>query len=348
MLEQRDAAWADLDAAEQSLAGVDSIEARQLLAWVLVDRGQLRKMDDRFEESDALLQQALAQARAAGSGEQEYRATRMLGFNQLNANQSADAASHLQRALDLASDIYGPTHRSTLTTAGGLAMALDRLGRSAEAEELLRKALASATQVQLRSDDAQIVVAELNDNLATIYFQQARLQECIDTARAALATYRQLSPKTTRGFNSSWRVASCAYQAGQLDLAFEYAGHALHYARIGVPMGVINAERVLAAVAARRGQIELAATHLQRAEEAYAATPVSNANIYTALLLAHALHAVARKDQAAAQEKLGAAAERIGSETPPLWLAQERDEVSVRVAALGAPAAAPGAADPAP
>ena len=99
---------------------------------------------------------------------------------------------------------------------------------------------------------------------------------------------------------------------------------------------------------ARRGQIELAATHLQRAEEAYAATPVSNANIYTALLLAHALHAVARKDQAAAQEKLGAADERIGSETPPLWLAQERDEVSARVAALGAPDAAPGAADPAP
>ncbi|MBK8069145.1 MAG: serine/threonine protein kinase [Rhodanobacteraceae bacterium] len=347
ILEQREAAWADLDAAEQSLGSEDSVAARQLRAWVLVDRGQLRKMDERLDESNALLQQALELARAAGSREQEYRATRMLGFNQLTSNQAAEAAAQLQRALDLAGEIYGPTHRSTLTSAGGLAMAMDRVGRGAEAEALLQRSLAAATEVQLRGPEAEIVVAELRDNLATLHFQQGRLDECIKTARPVFDTYRRLAPDTTRSFNPAWRLASCAYQAGQLDLASEYAGHALHYARIGAPMGVINAERMLAAVAARRGQVEQAATHLQRAEEAYAATSVSNANIYTALLLAHALHAVARKDQATAQEKLDAAAERIGSATPPPWLAQERDEVSALVAALGTTAALPAAPAPA-
>lgn len=334
VLDQREAAWAMLDAAERSLVGASGKEADALRAWLLTDRGQLRSLDGKLAESNQLLEQASALAQRSGAREHEYRSTRMLGFNLIVADDTSGAAAYLQRALSLSTEVHGPTHRSTLTTAGGLAMMLDRLGRSAEAEALLRQSIDAATRVRVRDDEPQIVVAELRDSLATIFFQQGRLDECVAEARTALEINRREAPETTRAFGSAWRAASCAYMQGQLDATAEYAQSALEVARRGVPVGVINSERMLAAVAARRGELDLAAGHLQRAEAALAKAEVPNPNVKTSLLLTHALLAAKRGDAANAQANLNAADERMQSGTPPRFLTQEYAEVAAMVAAL--------------
>jgi tetratricopeptide (TPR) repeat protein len=270
----------------------------------------------------------------------------MLGFNRLTAAEWAQAAGQLERALALATDLYGPVHRSTLTAIGGLAMAMGQSGRDGEAERLLRDALDAVTRGPSRGEGAEVVVAELRDNLATLYFQQARWSECIEAARQVFEVFRRLAPGTSRAFNPSWRPASCAYSGAQYDLAAEYAGIALGYAQRGAPIGVVNAERMLAAVAARRGQVDVAAAHLARAEAAFATTEVTNPNVRTALLLTEALLAVARRDGFAARARLDEAAARFGASSPQAWLTREHADVSVLAGAL--PRASARAADAAP
>lgn len=323
-----------LDAAERSLAGTSGAEADALRAWLLTDRAQLQALDGKLVEANPLLEQALLLARRSGATEHEFRATRQLAYNLLTATDFAAAATHFQRALALGTEIHGPTHRSTLTTAGGLAMALDRLGQGAEAEALLRQSINAALSIREKGGEPQIIVAELRDNLATLYFQQARLPECIGEARAALEIYARETPDSTRGYNPSWRIASCAYMLGQFDLGAEHARLALTYAEKGVPVGVINAERMLAAIAARQGQLEAAAAHLQRADAALASTEVANPGVQTAVLLTAALLAAKRGDRDQASTRLSAAEARMQGTKPPRWLAQEHGDVKAMVAAL--------------
>lgn len=334
MVDQRERAWAMLDAAERSLDGASGQEADALRAWLLTDRGQLRSLDGKLAESNQLLEQARAQAQRSGAREHEYRSMRMLGFNLIVADDTKGAAGYLRQALALSTEVHGPTHRSTLTTAGGLAMVLDRLGQSAEAETLLRQSIDTATRVRVRDDEPQIVVAELRDSLATLFFQQGRLDECVAEARTALTINQREAPETTRAFGSAWRAASCAYMLGQLDATADYARLALEVAQRGVPVGVVNSERMLAAVAARRGEFDQAEAHLQRAETALASAEVPNPNVKTSLLLTHALLAAKRGNAADAKTHLAAAGERMRTGTPPRFLTQEYAEISAMVAAL--------------
>lgn len=335
-LDERDAAWALLDTAEQSLADIEEPAADQLRAWILADRGQLLTLNGKLSDANRVLEQALVLARRSGIREQEYRAIRMLAFNLLVANDHAGAVERFEQALPLATEIHGPTHRTTLTGAGGLAMALDRVGRSAEAEALLRRSIDAASSIDDGGGGAQIVVAELRDNLATVYFQQARREECVVEAKAAFAIYERAAADTTRGYNPSWRVASCAYMLGQYEVAGDYARLALHYAQKGVPTGVINAERMLAAVAARTGDTERSGQHLERAEQALASTELASANVETAVILTRALLAAKRGQPEEAQAQLAAADARMQAGTPPRWLAQEHGEVAALVATLAA------------
>ncbi|MGE4070306.1 MAG: protein kinase [Lysobacterales bacterium] len=331
-LDERDSAWAKLDVADQSLAGLHDQAAEQLRAKVLVDRGQLLTLNGKLSEADKVLEDGLKLARSSGIREQEYRAKRMLGFNLMVANDNAGAVEQFEQALPMATELHGPTHRSTLTAAGGLAMALDRIGRSAEAEALLRQSIDTASGIDASGGEARIIVAELRDNLATVYFQQGRREECVAEARAALDIYRVEAAGTTRGYNPSWRVASCAYMLGQFDVAGSHAQEALHFAQMGVPVGVINAERMLAAVAARQGDTSRSAQHLERAEQALASTEVVSANVHTAVILTRALLAAKRGQLQEAREKLALVDARLQSSTPPRWLGQEYAEVSAMVA----------------
>jgi eukaryotic-like serine/threonine-protein kinase len=337
-LDQREQAWAWLDRAWEALDGASGRSADALRAFILVDRGQLLSLGDRLSEANALLEQALALAQRSGAIDQEYRANRMLGGNLQNAGDNERALALLQRALELARQTLGPAHRSTLTTAGGLAISQARLQRWDEAESTIREALAAAESIRHRGTAPDIVIAQLRDSYANVLWQQGRFAECSDQADTALSLYRRSAPAaSTQGFNPSWRVATCAYQAGDLARAGEYAGIALGYAENGVPVGVINALRMLAAVAAREGRLDASAAYLARADEAFSRTEVANPTVASALHLTRALLA-ARSGQAdAARESLRQADEGIErSGHRPAWLMQERGEVGALVGQPGA------------
>ena len=334
-LDEREPSWTWLDHAERALADNATPEADRLRAWILADKGQLLSLNGKLEEANLELERALTLAKRSGSHEQEYRSYRMLGVNLQASNQFERSADLLRRAAEISAKTLGPTHRSTLTTIGHLAASLDRIGRTEEAERLLQDALASLASVKLRDGEAQIVAAQLQFNLATLYFQRLRLDECIVQARAAFdITVRVTPASSSQGFNPSWRVASCAYTAGDFALAKEYAQHALRYAQNGVPTGVINAERMLAAIAARAGDVAKANEHLQRAETAFASTEVTSPTILTALQLTRALCALASNDRSAAARHLNDADERLAAATnTPAWLTQEREQVAALVGA---------------
>jgi serine/threonine-protein kinase len=335
--DQREAAWSLLDAAEQSLAGTRGAAADGLRAALLVERGEIRSFEGKLQEANGYMEAVLALGLGSEGREHEFSANRQLAFNLFAAKDYSAAATRFERALALGREVHGPTHRSTLTTAGGYAMVLERLGRAQEAETLLRQTIAVAEGIRAKGGEPQMAVAVLRDNLATVLFQQARLDECIVEARAALEVYQREAPDTTRGYNPSWRIASCAYMLRQLDVAGAHAEMALQFASKGIPVGIINSERMLAAVAARRGEYEQASQHLARADEALARAEMASTDVGTAVLLTHALLAAKRGEHDAAVARLGSVSARMRSATPPRWLAQEHADVSALVNALAPP-----------
>jgi tetratricopeptide (TPR) repeat protein len=328
-LDERGPAGDWLDAAWQSLEGQEGPAVDALRAFILVDRAQLLLLSDRLSESNAVLEQALALARSSGSLEQEYRASRFLGGNLQNAGEHERALAYQQRALALARQAYGAVHRSTLTTAGGLAITQARLQRWDEAEQTMREALDAADSIRHRGAAPDIVIAQLRDNYANILWQQERFAECIEQADAALALYRRSAPESSsQGFNPSWRVATCAYQNADLAQARRYAEIALGYARDKVPVGVVNVQRMLAAIAAREGNAAEARARLAEAQAALKAAEISNPSVLPALQLARARLAVLEDDLSAARAALHSANQDIERWTSPsTWLIQERDEV---------------------
>lgn len=332
--EQREAAWSLLDEAEQKIAGIPGAAADRLHAALLVERGEIRSLEGKLQEANGYMEAVLALGPSGDRRVHEFSANRQLAFNLFAAKDFAAAAERFQRALALGREVHGPTHRSTLTTAGGYALVLERLGRADEAETLLRHSIAAAEGIRANGGEPQIAVAVLRDNLATVLFQQGRLDECMVEARAALAVYQREAPETTRGFNPSWRVASCAYMAHQYEVAGVHAEIALQFATRGIPVGVINSERMLAAVAARVGEYERAAQHLARADAALAQTEMAHPDVETAVLLTHTLLAAKRGEREQAATQLSATEARMQGAPPPRWLAQELAEVTSMVAAM--------------
>jgi tetratricopeptide (TPR) repeat protein len=334
-LDQRDAAWQWLEQAQSALTNEQSVSADQLRAFIGVDRGQLLSLNGKLNEANGEYERALALAVQSGSAEQEYRASRLLGNNVAIAGDDQRAVQLLTRALELARRTLGPTHRSTLTTTGNLATTQARLKQWTEAEATITGALAATQDIRHRGATPDIIIAQLRDDYASVLWQQGRLDECMEQSGQALAIYeRMVSPKSSQGFNPSWRVAVCAYQAGQMDIAFAHAEKALRFAQNGVPVGVINALRMLGAVSARRDQLSAAADYLKRADAALATTEVAGKSVYPALQLAHALLAIRSGDRAGAQAYLQQADDSIAkAELKAAWLDQERADVAAMIAA---------------
>jgi len=334
-LDEREQAWDWLDAAWAALEAESGRAVDALRAFILVDRGQLLSLGDRLGEANAYFEQALSLARSSEAIEQEYRANRMLGGNLLNAGEFQRAVALQQRALELARQTLGPSHRSTLTTAGGLSMTLARLQRWDEAEETIRAALTAAESIRHRGAAADIVIAQLSDNYANVLWQQGRFGECMEQSYRALEIYRRTAAaNSSQGFNPSWRLATCAYQSGDLAQAQANAEIALGYAENRVPVGEVNALRMLAATAARLGELQQASSWLQRAEEKFGRIDLQNPTVFPALLLTKALLAARRGEAESARNHLQEADELIArSPHRPDWLMQERGEVAALVEA---------------
>ena len=333
-LDERDAAWRWLESASAVLGEQRDLTTDQLRAFILVDQGQLLSLNGKLVEANALLESGLALAVQSNSLEQQYRASRFLGGNFQVANDDLRAATLLERAHELATQTLGPSHRSTLTTAGMLAVSQAKLQRWEDADASIHGALAAAESVRHRGATPDIVIAQLRDSYADILWRQRRFSDCIAETTQSLAIYQRMaSASSSQGFGPSWRAATCAYQDGQLDLAFEQATHALRYAENGVPVGVINALRMLAAISARRDEVGPAAEYLARAELALAETEVASKTVYTAMYLTRALLAIRGKNAKSARAHLAQADASIReSGVNADWLYQERAEIVAMIA----------------
>lgn len=337
-LDQRTAALAALDEADAALTTLEGPSRDVLQSYALIERAQILSLSAGLTEANQLLERALALAVATGSRRQEYRANRFLGGNIQAAADHARALPYLQRAHQLAIEVHGESHRSTLTMAGSLAITQARLGQSAEADATIEGALAAAESVRLRGGSPDVVIAQLLDSHATMLWQQNRLDDCRERAGRALAIYQRVAaPGSSQGYNPSWRVATCAYQAGDLDEAEAHATLALDYAGKGAPVGVINALRMLASIAARQGRGAEAERLLDRAEAAYASTEIANPTVRPALDLAQALtaHTLGQSERAREQlARVAAAAEALRARNNyPDWLRLEHEAVTARVSA---------------
>ncbi|MCU0754664.1 MAG: protein kinase [Xanthomonadales bacterium] len=331
-LDQRAAALAALDEADAALATLEGPSRDALRSYALIERAQILALGAGLTEANQLLEQALALAVATGSRRQEYRANRFLGGNIQAAGDHARALVHLQRAHELAVEVHGESHRSTLTMAGSLAISQERLGKIAEADATIERALAAAESVRLRGGNPDIVIAQLLDSHATMLWQQQRFDECRTQAGRSLAIYQRVAaPGSSQGFNPSWRVATCAYQAGDLDAAEQHARLALDFAQRGAPVGVVNALRMLTSIAAQSGRLAEAEDLLLRAEAAFASTEIANPTARLALDLAHVRTALAQGQSDRARERLVRVEEGIGRLTAPgaypPWLRQEFEAV---------------------
>jgi tetratricopeptide (TPR) repeat protein len=329
-LDQREPAARWLEIAAAALVGQSGPEADALRAFVLVDQGQLKSLDGKLTDANALFRDALKIAEPGGHTEQIYRAHRLLGANLQVANDHAAALEHLKRAYDLTVDLNGPSHRSTLTMAGSLALTLGRLARFDDASRLLESALVAARSIEHRGGQVDIVLARLHDDNATLHWQRGDLAGCLHQANASIAHYLpNIEPNSSQPFNPTWRAATCAYQRKEWAQARQFGERALSYARLGVPVGVINAHRLLAAADAREGKLDQARAHLRAADAAVATTEIANPTVRSALTLSKALVAQRAGDLDAARAHLAAADALIEeSGLNPAWLQQERADIA--------------------
>lgn len=337
-LDRREEAMAALDRAVAALQTSTDPAADALRAWALADRGQLLALNGQLKKSDEVLHQALVYAQRSGSREHEYRTLRFLGGNATTGGALDQAIAWLTEAQSISLREYGANGRSTLTTAGLLANALAARGDLDKALMTVDDALTAAQSVRHRGGPAAIVIAQLHTNRADVLWRMRRYGDCVTAARAALDIYvAHAEPDSSQGFNPAWRMATCAYQAGDTGAARGYARTALHYARNGVPVGVINALRMGAATELALGNASAARALLDQAYAEIERTEIANKSVIPALWLVEArwLQRVGQHDQAAAIEQRAIEAIETSGYRPD-WLQMELDQTRRELEA-GAP-----------
>lgn len=338
-LDERDAANQMLDRAEQAIHQSSGPDVDRIRAWIMVDRAQILSLNGRLRETETLLRQALALSIQINDIEQQYRSYRFLGGVASNSNRQVEAAELFGKSHAAAVKTLGIGHRSTLTVAGQWALALSWSNQNEQAIRLIEDNLQIARSVKHRDAGAEIVMAQLLDNRAGIYWAMNRSGDCIKDARASYAIYQRLAaPGSSQGFNPAWRSATCAYQMHDWAHARDYASEALVYAKNGVSVGVVNSFRMLASVAVEEGDLSRARSYLDQAYEALKRAEVGNPSVFSALDLVEAKLAAASLDRVQAELWLKKADARIAeSNVMTGWLPEERDWVAKRIAALPAP-----------
>ncbi|MFM9995377.1 MAG: tetratricopeptide repeat protein [Phycisphaerales bacterium] len=120
--------------------------------------GGLRRMQDRFDEAEALLARANELApRVFGPEHEETIATMNdLGMLRQALNRRDEAAAIYDRALALGLGALGPEHRTVMSLLNNRATILEELGRVAEAGDAYREALDARVRVLGESDTRSI------------------------------------------------------------------------------------------------------------------------------------------------------------------------------------------------
>ena len=115
-----------------------------LVALSLNNLATLRLDEERYDEAESYVRQALEQTRAVFGDKHAEIAARLHNLGRILSRQDRheEAATALREALAIRDDMLGPTHPNTLSTRLALGAALTQLNVLDEAELLLRGTLA--------------------------------------------------------------------------------------------------------------------------------------------------------------------------------------------------------------
>ncbi|HTI96707.1 MAG TPA: serine/threonine-protein kinase [Rudaea sp.] len=159
-----------------------------LVAFAEIDVAGVYEDENRLDAAEGLAQDALAISRASLPPDHPRigEALNMLAMLRMLRRDYAGAVPMAREVLDRFTKTLGPDHPDTLTAKNNLAYALLHAGRAAEAEVLLRDALA-----RKRVDNGQGLDATDYENLANALALQGKHAEAVGYARRAVDIQKQ-------------------------------------------------------------------------------------------------------------------------------------------------------------
>jgi eukaryotic-like serine/threonine-protein kinase len=215
--------WREADRQRKQAEAVNDLLTRRLLA------GASHDLDPR--DSNLTVRTMIDRTAAQlggwleGQPEVEARVRETIGGVYLSLGQNDQAAAHLEAALRLDQELYGPRHRDTLRAGNLMALLLDRTRRGPEAETLARANLETA-RASLGAADP--ITLEAGERLGMILWHlgksdlaEAVLRKNVDDRRRVL---KPEHPDTLRSVYLLSRVLRDRKQfvdAGQF--AYDYA-----------------------------------------------------------------------------------------------------------------------------
>jgi eukaryotic-like serine/threonine-protein kinase len=142
--------WREADRERRKSDAVNELLTQQLLARASAELDPLARNPTVRE----LLDRAGAQLGGwlEGQPEVEAKVRATIGGAYLSLGEHEKAEPHLLKAIRLDTELYGPTHRDTLSATNLLGALLDQMGRRGEAERLLAQNLAECRRLLPRDD----------------------------------------------------------------------------------------------------------------------------------------------------------------------------------------------------
>lgn len=159
-----------------------------LVAFAEIDAASVYADNNEVDAAEKLARDALAICRSALPPDHPKisEALNMLTYIRVMQRDFAGAMPLAREVLTRFTKALGPDHPDTLTAENNLSFALLHTGGAAEAEILLRDALA-----RKRGDNGQGIDATDSENLASALTLQGKYAEAVDYARRALAIQKR-------------------------------------------------------------------------------------------------------------------------------------------------------------
>jgi serine/threonine protein kinase/Tfp pilus assembly protein PilF len=153
----------------------------------------------------------------ANQPELEASIRHQLGVTYIRLGEGGQAVPHLERALALRRELYGPNRLETLDTADRLATALQLLGRLEEAEALMRANLETSQRCLGRNHE---FAQQCMNNLSSLLYQTGRIDEGESLCRECLDLERQhLGPEHLLTLITENNLATFLERRGKLEEA---------------------------------------------------------------------------------------------------------------------------------
>lgn len=257
----------DCDAARATRVPVESPDPKRR-AEVDRVRGELARArgvmgTGRYAEAETIAAEAVSAAEAVGYGPLVAEALLLRGRAQASSGRSEDASDTFNAAIEAAETHHHDEITAEAWTALISTMAAD-LGQLDAAERLLAPAKGAVG----RLGEAPVLEGRLEQAECTLRQSQGRLDEAIELARSALATYESvLPPEHPRVTSALHDVAKSLRAKGEFEASLEPAQRALELTERRVPATHPDVSAPLTALGSAHGAMgdhEAALAHFER------------------------------------------------------------------------------------